>query len=76
MNLSNGITSGQLAQSYAILNDIRLPHGLYLASPSEDYRYVWIRDSVYISLPFLNKTCDTYQRTYHRFLDLFREYEW
>jgi GH15 family glucan-1,4-alpha-glucosidase len=65
-----------LAKSYSILSDIRLPHGLYLASPSEHYSYVWMRDSVYISLPFLNKTCQTYERTYHRFLDMFKEYEW
>jgi GH15 family glucan-1,4-alpha-glucosidase len=66
----------RLDQSYAILDQIRLPHGLYLASPSEHYSYVWIRDSIYISLPYLDKPCDTYERTYHRLLDLFAEYEW
>lgn len=65
-----------LNRSYEILDSIRLPHGLYLASPSEHYSYVWIRDSIYISLPYLDKPCNTYERTYHRLLDLFKEYEW
>src|SRR3569832_1985696 len=65
-----------LQKSYDILNSIRLPHGLYIASPSVHYSAVWIRDSLYISLPYLNKTCHTYERTMHRLLDLLIEYEW
>lgn len=65
-----------LQKSYGILDSIRLPNGLYIASPSDHYSAVWIRDSLYISLPFLNKTCDTYQRTLHRLLDLMLDYEW
>jgi phosphorylase kinase alpha/beta subunit len=53
-----------------------LPHGLYIASPSAHYSAVWIRDTLYISLPYLNKTCDTYERALHRLLDLMLEYEW
>jgi GH15 family glucan-1,4-alpha-glucosidase len=63
-------------KSYSILDSIRLPNGLYIASPSVHYSAVWIRDSLYISLPFLNKSCDTYQRTIHRLLDLMLDYEW
>lgn len=63
-------------KSYQILDSIRLPHGLYLASPSVHYSAVWIRDSLYISLPFLNKSCDTYERAMHRLLDLMLDYEW
>jgi GH15 family glucan-1,4-alpha-glucosidase len=65
-----------IEQSYEILDQLRLPHGLYLASPSSDYSYVWIRDSVYMSLPYLNKDCNTYEKTYWRLLDLFKEYEY
>jgi phosphorylase kinase alpha/beta subunit len=65
-----------LNESYNVLDSVRLPHGLYLASPSKDYSYVWIRDSFYMALPYLNKSCDTYERTYHRLLDMLREYEW
>jgi GH15 family glucan-1,4-alpha-glucosidase len=66
----------KLEQSYKILDDLRLPHGLYLASPSDDYSYVWLRDSFYEVLPYLNSTCDRYEKTYHRILDMFRQYEW
>jgi GH15 family glucan-1,4-alpha-glucosidase len=63
-------------KSYNILNSIRLPHGLYIASPSSQYSAVWIRDSLYISLPFLNKPCNSYERAIHRLLDLMQDYEW
>jgi phosphorylase kinase alpha/beta subunit len=63
-------------KSYDILDSIRLPHGLYIASPSEHYSAVWIRDTLYISLPYLNKNCDTYEKALHRLLDLLLEYEW
>src|SRR4051812_39460330 len=63
-------------KSYSILDSIRLPNGLYIASPSVHYSAVWIRDSLYISLPFLNKPCNTYQRTVQRLLDLMLDYEW
>lgn len=66
----------RLQQSYAILDRYRLPHGLYLASSSEHYKYTWLRDNFYISLSYLDKPCNTYERTYWRILDLFKEYEW
>jgi GH15 family glucan-1,4-alpha-glucosidase len=65
-----------LSKSYRVLDQLRLPHGLYLASPSEGYRYVWIRDCVYISFPYLDKKNNIYEKAYYRLLDLFREYEW
>lgn len=65
-----------IQKSYSILDSIRLPHGLYVASPSTHYSAVWIRDTLYISLPFLNKPCNTYERALHRLLDLLIEYEW
>lgn len=63
-------------KSYAILESLRLPHGLYLASPSNDYHYVWLRDSFYEVLPYLTSDCTRYEDTYHRILDLFRDLEW
>ncbi|XEC95203.1 glycoside hydrolase family 15 protein [Paenibacillus tarimensis] len=65
-----------LSESYRILDQLRLSHGLYVASPSRDYSYVWIRDCIYMSLPFLDKSSDLYEKTYYRLLDLFKEYEW
>lgn len=66
----------KLNQSYAILNALRLENGMYLASSSEDYSHVWLRDSFYESLPYLGKDEVLYTKTYHRILDLFKEYEW
>lgn len=66
----------KLTQSYAILDKLRLDHGLYIASTGSQYQHVWIRDSFYMAIPFLNKECDTYERTYHAILDILRKYEW
>jgi GH15 family glucan-1,4-alpha-glucosidase len=66
----------KISNSYQILDQLRLPHGLYLASSSQDYQYVWLRDSFYMSLPYLKQNNQIYELTYHRILDLFREYEW
>lgn len=65
-----------LSESYRVLERLRLPNGLYRASTSKDYDYVWIRDCIYMSLPYLNKQDSFYEKTYYRLLDLFKEYEW
>nr|WP_317853481.1 glycoside hydrolase family 15 protein [Neobacillus sp. Marseille-Q6967] len=66
----------KVINSYQILDRLRLPHGLYLASSSNDYHYVWLRDSFYMSLPYLEQNNGIYEMTYHRILDMFKEYEW
>ena len=65
-----------LKNSYAVLERLRLPHGLYLAAAGEDYHYVWLRDSFYEVLPYLNSPCTRYEDTYHSILDMFRDLEW
>ena len=65
-----------LKESYELLHSLRLPSGFYLAAPNEDYYYVWIRDSVYMSLPFADKEGFEFEHTMHRLLDLFHDYEW
>jgi phosphorylase kinase alpha/beta subunit len=62
-------------ESYKILDSLRLDHGLYLASPSDDYSYVWLRDSVYMSMPYLDKKDGYYEKAYWRMLDLFLSLE-
>lgn len=65
----------RLDQSYEILEELRLPHGMYLASPSKDYSYVWLRDTFYEVLPYLtDDSCAYYEETYHRILDLLKVY--
>jgi GH15 family glucan-1,4-alpha-glucosidase len=65
-----------LKQSYETIDKLRLPHGLYIASLGSDYQYVWIRDSIYISLPYLDKNDGIYERAFHTMLDIFIKYEW
>jgi phosphorylase kinase alpha/beta subunit len=65
-----------LNESYEILNKVRLPNHLYLASPSSDYSYFWIRDGVYMSLPFLDKNYDTFEKSIYALFDVFSKYEW
>jgi phosphorylase kinase alpha/beta subunit len=65
-----------LEQSYTILDKLRLENGLYIASPSNFYSYVWIRDSCYEVMCYLDKDCGRYEQTYQRLLDLFLHYEW
>ena len=63
-------------QSYDILEKLRLNNGMYLASASQDYHFVWLRDSFYEVLPYLHIDNDYYEKTYHRILDYFKEYRW
>lgn len=65
-----------LVASYATLDRIRLPNGLYLASPSADYSKVWLRDTVYESLPYADKPTRHYEETYWSLLDIMRRHEW
>lgn len=59
-----------------LLEAMRLPNGAYVASPSNDYSYIWIRDIAYTVLPYLHSDCGRYEGAYHALLDLFRKYEW
>jgi GH15 family glucan-1,4-alpha-glucosidase len=68
--------TNKLTQSYDILNKLRLPNNMYVASTSSDYNFTWLRDTFYEVLPFLNKPCDKYETTYHAILDILRKYEW
>jgi GH15 family glucan-1,4-alpha-glucosidase len=65
----------RLSQSYKILDSLRLSNNMYIAAPSSDYSYVWLRDNVYIALAYLDKPCDTYQKTFHTILDIFKTFE-
>jgi GH15 family glucan-1,4-alpha-glucosidase len=67
--------ANKLTQSYDILNKLRLPNNMYVASTSSDYNFTWLRDTFYEVLPFLNKSCDKYETTYHAILDILRKYE-
>ena len=66
----------RLEQSYQLLSQLRQPNHLYLASLSKEYHYFWIRDAVYMSLPYMDKTCDTFKKTMHAIFDVFKRYEW
>lgn len=70
------LNQDKVTRSYEILDSMKLQNGLFVAAPSNDYAYVWMRDNVYVSLAYLNKSCGTYETMYHRWLDMFKEYEW
>lgn len=63
-------------QVQQILDTLRRPGGLYVASPSATYHYVWIRDICYIALSELHQDNDRFEETYHGILDIFKKYEW
>jgi Glycosyl hydrolases family 15 len=65
-----------LDAGYATLARLRLPNGLYIASPSADYSKVWLRDTVYEVLPHVDKPGDRYAETFHSLLDILRRHEW
>lgn len=65
-----------LGAGYATLDRLRLPNGLYIASPSADYSKVWLRDTVYEVMPYLDKPGTRYQVTYWSLLDILRRHEW
>jgi len=65
-----------LQESYKVLDQLRNPENVYVASVSRDYRYIWIRDCVYMSLPYVNKPNSMYEKTYHRLFDMLLDYEW
>jgi len=66
----------QIEEAMNVINRMRLPNGVYTASVSEDYHYVWIRDVVYTVLPFLYSPTQQYEQAYHALLDLFHRYKW
>lgn len=65
---------------FQVLESMRLPNGAYIASPSHDYSYVWIRDVGYTVLPYLYtqsaSVTNRYVEAYRAILDLFKRYEW
>ncbi|ARK30531.1 glycoside hydrolase family 15 protein [Halalkalibacter krulwichiae] len=65
-----------LQQSYRLLEELRQPNHLYLASQSKEYHYFWIRDAIYMSLPYMDKPCNTFTLSMQAILDVFRRYEW
>lgn len=69
-------TINRVAQSYAILDHLRLENGMYLAAGSSDYHYVWLRDSFYEVRPYLDKDAEKYTKTYHTILDMLKKYRW
>jgi GH15 family glucan-1,4-alpha-glucosidase len=65
-----------LKQYYKILDKYKTKKGAFLASASSDYSKVWLRDSMYIAMAYIDKTCNTFERAVQAHLDYFRQYEW
>ena len=65
-----------LEKAIQVMDQMRLENGAYVASLSDDYSYVWIRDVFYVVLPFLTTPSVRYEEAYHALFDLFKGYEW
>lgn len=65
-----------LEKAIQVIDQMRLDNGAYVASLSDDYSYVWIRDVFYMVLPFLTTPSPRYEEAYHALFDLFKNYEW
>ncbi|WAH37660.1 glycoside hydrolase family 15 protein [Alicyclobacillus dauci] len=63
-------------QVQRVLDTLRQPRGLYVASPSNTYHYIWIRDISYIALSELHRDNGRFEETYYGLLDILRKYEW
>lgn len=61
---------------HAVLETMRMGNGLYLASPSADYSKVWLRDTFYESLPYVDRPTHHYEQTYWSLLDVLRRHEY
>lgn len=66
----------KLSQSYNVNKSLRLKNGMYLASPSDDYSFVWLRDTMYCVWPFIDKSCDWFEQTMWSILDMMIDLEW
>jgi len=71
-----GVYGLNIEKAVEVLDQMRLPNGAYIASPSKDYHYVWIRDVFYSTLPFMNTPSERFEKAYHALFDLFKRYEW
>ncbi|GLV14849.1 hypothetical protein Heshes_25330 [Alicyclobacillus hesperidum] len=58
------------------LDSLRRQNGLYLASPSDTYHFIWIRDNCYVSLSKLDQDGDEYEQIYHSIFDIWKKYAW
>ncbi len=63
-------------QAFQILEAMKQPNGLYVASITPDYHYVWIRDTCYVAFAHLRYDDGRYEQIYYRLLDLFKKYRW
>lgn len=65
-----------IKQAQKVLDALRMESGLYLASSSDEYHFVWIRDNCYAAMATLWEPSNRYEQTYHALFDIFRRYTW
>jgi GH15 family glucan-1,4-alpha-glucosidase len=59
----------------SILKSLRMPNGLFIAAPSEDYRWAWIRDNVWEAIGLEMAGDKTFVKTYHALFDVLKKHE-
>lgn len=61
----------------AVLGQLELDNGLFLAAPSGDYQYLWLRDNVYVALGFeALGDQNTARRIYWGLLNILHRHSW
>jgi phosphorylase kinase alpha/beta subunit len=65
----------RIEQSYVILDKLRLSNNMYKASFSSTYNFIWLRDTFYEVMPYLDKSCGRYLKTCHAILDILKRYK-
>ncbi len=65
-----------ITRALSVLETMRQENGLYVASVSEGYQYIWVRDTCYSALVHLNSHDGRYEETLRSLLNIFHSYEW
>ena len=74
-NFYNALLDVDIKNLFDVLHKFRLPNHFYKASTSNMYSYSWLRDNFYCSLPELWNDPSSYTKTYHTWLDYYKQIE-
>lgn len=74
-NFYNALLDVDIKNLFDVLHKFRLPNHFYKASTSKEYSFTWLRDNFYCSLPELWNDPSSYAKTYHTWLDYYKQVE-
>ena len=71
----NALLDVDIKNLFKVLHEFRLPNYFYKASTSNMYSYTWLRDNFFCSLPEMWNDPESYMKTYHTWLDYYKQIE-